>query len=677
MKVIVVAIALSCLTIVESRYHMSRHVEFDRQWTAEDARQNCTTKCADECEYCKDPKYCTEDQFKCGEKAPEVGPDCPPDDVCVPSGCECKNVCTYGVCYKMIPRIYSLMFVMCIIELYIMFIGQLTGTDGELCPLICLVDCPDTEILCPGGTMPNTCKENDYCHPKGVDDNGNTCPGYCPEDCEEEEMRCSVPNDPVTGCDVAPLCVPEQKDDQGNICPQQQCPLTCNATQTLCHGSVDHIGCKEDDTCVTNGISETGEQCPGTCPVECTPDEVLCPGQVNYDNGPYLHCVGQDECKPRVKDMNGDPCPEESASHNCPVTCPPDEVLCLPGDGALGCKLPAECSPKTIDNNGTYCPEESDCPTICEDNEVNCPGGTAPNGCKNPDICVEQPRNIDGELCTVNCPIECEDNEILCPGGRDESGCLRADECVIRATKDRGSDIGGLCPGWCPPVCKHNEILCNSQIDPCDGCPTEEICVPAQTDVNGVYCSGKNYPDEPMSASHGCPRLCDDLQGYALCPVEEDDTGCKPEAECRLKDLDINNEWCPSHSVCPVQCKNDEILCHFGRDPRGCDYPDQCLPKGTDLDGNTCSRSCPMPCDESQQFFCNGGILANGCHEPDFCVDRTLDINGELCPGVCPPSCQPGEVIQPALTTDARGCIKQATCVPGNTPYYKSNFIVH
>ena len=106
MKVIVVAIALLCLTVVESRYHMSRHVEFDRQWTAEDARQNCTTKCADECEYCKDPKYCTEDQFKCGEKAPEVGPDCPPDDVCVPSGCECKNIFIYGVCYKMIPRIY-------------------------------------------------------------------------------------------------------------------------------------------------------------------------------------------------------------------------------------------------------------------------------------------------------------------------------------------------------------------------------------------------------------------------------------------------------------------------------------------------------------------------------------------------------------------------------------------
>ena len=72
-------------------------------------------------------------------------------------------------------------------KLCFVFIGQQTGTDGELCPLICPVDCPDDEILCPGGTMPNTCKENDYCHPKGVGSDGNTCPGYCPEDCEDDE----------------------------------------------------------------------------------------------------------------------------------------------------------------------------------------------------------------------------------------------------------------------------------------------------------------------------------------------------------------------------------------------------------------------------------------------------------------------------------------------------------
>ena len=39
--------------------------------------------------------------------------------------------------------------------------------------------------------MPNTCKENDYCHPKGVGSDGNTCPGYCPEDCEATDAKAS------------------------------------------------------------------------------------------------------------------------------------------------------------------------------------------------------------------------------------------------------------------------------------------------------------------------------------------------------------------------------------------------------------------------------------------------------------------------------------------------------
>ena len=102
MRGISLALAIFCLAVAESRFQ-----QFDRQWTEEDARQNCTTKCADECEYCKDPKYCNEDQFKCGEKAPEVGPDCPPDDVCVPSGCECKKIIVFGAILSLLKRILS------------------------------------------------------------------------------------------------------------------------------------------------------------------------------------------------------------------------------------------------------------------------------------------------------------------------------------------------------------------------------------------------------------------------------------------------------------------------------------------------------------------------------------------------------------------------------------------
>jgi len=62
----------------------------DRQWNTDDARQNCTLKCKDECVQCEQPKKCHTGQEKCGEKPPEMHPDCPSDDICAPMGCICK-----------------------------------------------------------------------------------------------------------------------------------------------------------------------------------------------------------------------------------------------------------------------------------------------------------------------------------------------------------------------------------------------------------------------------------------------------------------------------------------------------------------------------------------------------------------------------------------------------------
>ena len=63
----------------------------DRQWNTEDVRVfNCTDICEKECEYCETPTTCSDDESKCGEEPPVLGPDCPPSEVCVPSGCECK-----------------------------------------------------------------------------------------------------------------------------------------------------------------------------------------------------------------------------------------------------------------------------------------------------------------------------------------------------------------------------------------------------------------------------------------------------------------------------------------------------------------------------------------------------------------------------------------------------------
>ena len=539
--------------------------------------------------------------------------------------------------------------------------GETFGTDGKKCPLVCIPNCDDDELICPGTILSNGCQENDYCHPKGKSSDGSTCPGFCPDECESDEILCSSPSDTNTGCDVAPVCLPKQKDDNGNECTYQQCPLTCTDTEELCKGSLDHQGCREEDSCITKGTSNSGELCPGICPVNCHEQEIKCKGQVIFGGGPYAGCVDSDECKPKAKDLNREYCPDESASHECPITCPPEEVVCPPSTTTLGCLEEAECSPKSKDGDGNWCPYESDCPPNCDPNEVACPGGTDQNGCKVPDICLHQDRDINGNLCTVHCPEDCEENEVLCPGSKNDLGCPGPDICVVRPIKTTGNDEGGLCPGWCPAICEHNEILCPSQTDPCDGCPTEEICVPAKTDKNGDFCPGLDPQNEQLSSSHGCPTLCDVLNGYVLCPSEEDSIGCKPEAECRLLSVDANGQYCPSHSVCPVLCKSDEILCHNGIDSVGCSIQDSCIPIGQDKDGVNCERSCPPQCTE-QQARCGGKELPNGCFGADTCVDLTQDSDGNLCPVVCPIECKQDEISIPG-GLDSKGCPIPSVCI--------------
>ena len=160
-------------------------------------------------------------------------------------------------------------------QYYIPVIGPTTPN----CPLICAQECKDDELECPGGTDSDGCKENVFCHSKGTGNNGQICPGFCPFECPEGKMKCPSPNDPLTGCKVAPECIPKQNDDQGNECPYQECPVVCDITEILCTGKVDHRGCKEGDTCVPKGTDNSGELCPGTCPVECGPEEILCKGQ--------------------------------------------------------------------------------------------------------------------------------------------------------------------------------------------------------------------------------------------------------------------------------------------------------------------------------------------------------------------------------------------------------------
>ena len=478
------------------------------------------------------------------------------------------------------------------------------GPSDPDCPLICEVICEDDELLCPGGTDPEGCRENDYCHPKGTDNEGNPCPGYCPFDCKEEEVRCPVPDDPITGCAVPPLCIPKSKDNNGEYCDHQQCPLICDPdSEQLCFGFEDHMGCDTPDECIPT--------CVEACPVQCSDDEIKCEGNADCET----NCVDQDMCKAKAKDVNGEACPDDSASHGCPINCCGDTVLCPSEKDALGCLEPQECVPTTKGMNNATCPDHSVCPTICEPTEVKCPvTDTDDMNCKLPDECILQERDYDGELCTVHCPIDCNDDETHCPGQRNEMGCFEPDQCITRAIKTKGSDKGGLCPGWCPPICTHGQFKCPSQVDPCDGCPTEEICVDTATDKNGEFC-----PTDPLSASHGCPILCDDLQGEILCPTMENSNGCKEPAVCMQRTTDNDGEYCPAHSVCPANCQADEIACTYGVDARGCQEATLCRAKGTDNDGELCIGVCPPTCG-ADEILTAGGIDAKGCETAPTCA---------------------------------------------------------
>ena len=482
--------------------------------------------------------------------------------------------------------------------------------------MICPVICDDDEILCPGGWASDGCKENDYCHPRGTGIGGVLCVGFCPKDCSDEENKCPVPNDPITDCEKEPVCVPIQKDRWGYDCKVQECPIYCDYTEIFCAGETDYRGCRTGDTCVPKGTDDSGELCPGVCPVECEDDEVLCKGQED-ENG----CKLTDFCNLKARDKNMDYCPDNSYSHECPVTCEEYEILCPPKRDIVNCLEEAICTNRTIDNNGNFCPEDLECPVDCPPGTISCPTGTDENGCKKPEVCEIQERSLNGELCTVHCLIHCNDEEIFCAGHRNENGCTEPATCVTRSIKTKGADKGGLCPGVCPANCWKDEILCPSQEDPCDGCPTEETCRVAAKDLNDIPCSGLDYPNEYFSASHGCPKICDELDGYTSCPAHEMANGCRLETICLPRGKDSNGDWCPSHSTCPHYCKNNELRCDYGIDIRGCKEAPMCIEIGKDKDGMQCPGYCPPIC-KQRTALQPSSIDANGCQFSSSCQGR-------------------------------------------------------
>jgi len=449
-------------------------------------------------------------------------------------------------------------------------------------------------------------------------------------------MLCSN-DDLPNGCKTPDKCIAKQKDDAGMICEQQQCPFNCTDKQHLCVGDVDTNGCKKEDTCVARQVTETGGLCPGTCPVECKNNEILCVGQI-CEACVIKGCKGQDVCHPKVKDYGGVFCPSDSASHECPKTCPDNEVLCPPFEGPDGCKGPYTCKPKSKDNNNASCPITSDCPVYCKPNEHNCPKGFGEDGCKLPDECLEKERDFEGDLCPLRCPEVCGDGQIFCDGHIDEKGCKGPSSCITPEDHKWGPgaevEPKDKCPGYCPVKCENHEILCPSQVDYCNGCPTGELCREAIKAKNTLFCPGKEEQGKDskdtklrrggyLSYSHGCTKLCNEKEGEVLCPVYEEDNGCKPEAPCVKRVKNNDGGWCSSHSVCQKQCPKHTLLCEYeDLDSNGCKVESICKPRGTKTSGLFCTGFCPPIC-PSGWILTKGGIADDGCQIAPYCIETT------------------------------------------------------
>jgi len=599
-------IAVACLSYValgqDDDWTITSNVQFEDdtgEWGA-----LCNKTCWEYCPDCVEPNRCDPATERYCDTKP-IDPNmhqCTPDEVCVPKECECD--------YE--------------------------NADGDSCERICTVECTEEQIKCEQKQLANGCLQNDICIHKGFSTDGvELCDGFCPVECEDDELFCPNENLP-NGCKQAEDCVPKQRDHQSNICPQQQCPLECKETRHLCVGSVDDWGCKEDDECVLKQISDVGELCPGTCPVTCNDGEILCNGQIDYSDTEHKGCEGQDICHVKAKGDNLVYCPPDSASHLCPKACPPFEVLCEPWEGPTGCKGPYTCETRSKDDMDQYCPSTADCPTHCKPDEFNCPTGEDENGCKLPDSCEKKERGLDGELCPMHCPELCTDEQVFCTGGIDETGCRGPSSCRDKEQHKWGP--GALtepkeeCPGYCPTQCLSHEILCPSQLDPCNGCPTEEVCREAIKGTDGLFCPGKEVegvdPQDMalrkggfLSYSHNCPKLCREEEGEVLCPTYEVEAlkGCKPEAECVMRVKDTNNDWCPYHSVCEKQCPKGYLLCESTElDINGCQVEPICVYKGKNKNDLFCPGNCPATCAEGQELV-SPGYDENDCELPATC----------------------------------------------------------
>jgi hypothetical protein len=81
------------------------------------------------------------------------------------------------------------------------------------------------------------------------------------------------------------------KNNIGLFCPGF-CPGNCGPHEIMCPGGLDNEGCPIPDQCMPTMLDHNGLECPSHCPImNCGPDEMICPGGINC-----LGCLNEDTC---------------------------------------------------------------------------------------------------------------------------------------------------------------------------------------------------------------------------------------------------------------------------------------------------------------------------------------------------------------------------------------------
>lgn len=283
------------------------------------------------------------------------------------------------------------------------------------------------------------------------------------------------------------------------------------------------------------------------------------------------------------------------------------------------------------------CQFEGNCPPLpppreCGPDENSCELPEF-NGCPSGSLCIPKMMDYNGEYCDIQqCPLMCNENEMFCSGTWDGFGCPSTNDFCL-PMPDNG------CPVFCPADCNEEwgEVLCPATMMP-DGCMGPDMCMPIRMDINGEWCP----------ASSSCPVGCG--EGEMMCWGGIDENGCKQADFC----VPPTQDGCPA--VCPEMCPPNHIACPGGLDESGCPQPDHCI-----YSEYNCPTFCPPTCTDDETY-CPGTRDNNGCLTPDSCMPRSTSSTGELCPGFCPVTCLEHEAFCPGGIDD-NGCPYPDMCM--------------